>query len=261
MHGLQIPHVCFPCYVCTCICISDGSPVVLLLQGVHCAVSWTLPLMPSLQATMTSNNMYVVFSALLVRLENWWQRYSRPAFLDDPVSPQQSSFLKKVLLIKAEFLSDTCTARCWHSGLLPLKSVCEDPNYPLFSLPDGTQSAAFHPLLHTWWLSPARAHLPHRSPSIPASGRVISHSMQPSTHAATSSLTSSVLDQGLWCAKGCWSSKSYRACLCLVVQPLVIPTLCHIRFLSPFSPCFTNYWTNATSVSASSVCCAHLCLH
>ena len=155
-----------------------------------------------------------------------------------------------------------CTARCWCSGLLPLKSVCEeDPDCLLSTLPGGSQSAPLNPLLHTWWLSPARAHLPQRSPPIPASGRAISHSMQPSTHTAVSSLTCSLLDQGLWRAKGCWPSRSHRACLWLVVQPPAMPILCHIWFLSPFFPCFTNHWTNAASVSAASVCCAHLCLH
>lgn len=54
---------------------------------------------------------------------------------------------------------------------------------------------------------------------------------------------------------------SLTGCACAWLYSLQQFPDYHTRFLRPFSPFFTNYWTNATSASAASVCGAHLCLH
>lgn len=45
-------------------------------------------------------------------------------------------------------------------------------------------------------------------------------------------------------------------CACAWLYSLQQFPDCHTQFLSSFSPCFTNYWTNATSVSCFSLWCS-----
>lgn len=140
-----------------------------------------------------SNSMYLIFQPFLLS----WRR--NPAFLDGPVSLEQSSFLK---VLHSEFRSviTNCMARFSLSELLPLKSVCNNPNY-LLSASSVVQSAPLLLLPHTWLAIPSQSP-PHPQVIIDPSLR---ESHQP-FHAAQhtqSDILDSVLDHGLWCAKSC----------------------------------------------------------
>lgn len=170
-----------------------------------------------------SNSMYLIFQPFLL---GWkanpaffrWSCLSTAVFI-----PQGTAF--RISVCDNQLHSQVFILR-----LLPLKSVCDDPNYLLFSLLSSSVCSSSLVASH---LVAIPSQSPRHTQVIIDPSLMESHEPFHAAQHPHSDILDSVLDHGLWCTKSCWSSKSCRACLCLVV-PASSKTLTVSHMIFPF---------------------------